>query len=242
MANTTTLESLAELLPPDSRERFFAIASKFRNVPEDDDHLQMLEAVGFMMQTMVGVPTQIADLLNSAPQQLSTEDSAHLHSEIAAVLTQSLDTPSYKDLRDTVDAIRQQEGRFRKKVDDLHASLNDAVKSLCGSRRIVAGLWTGLVGGVCAALLVGALIVWDNWPHNMKSRLQAAAMPDAWVALGNQGMLDYLEMDSPELGGDVGLYLIDGDVRAAFVEGGRGVIAVGIIDPDHPARMAGQNR
>lgn len=125
MADTSALESLAELIPAERRERFFRIAAKFRDVSEDDDHLQMLEAVGFMTLVMEKIPDRVAALLDGARTALGTEDAERLRAEVTEILTESLDTPSYKDLREAVRSIREQEHRFERKVDDLHKSLTD---------------------------------------------------------------------------------------------------------------------
>lgn len=60
-AMDTSIEAVAELLPPERRERFFALISRFENVPEDDEHLRILEAMGFLTLIMKAIPNEIAE-------------------------------------------------------------------------------------------------------------------------------------------------------------------------------------
>lgn len=230
VAEPSTLESLAELVPEEHRERFFAIARKFRTVPEDDDHLQMLEAVGFMMLVMDEVPARIAAILAGAKRQIGEEEGDQLRSEIVAALTESLDTPSYKDLRQTMASIRDNEDRFRRRVDDLHRSLSRTAKAVRGSTLALSGLWTGLVGGGTAAIAVAALITFAPELSSLSEDESTAKVSASWNALQKQGMLDFVEVDQPSLGGRVGVFTISGDVRAAFMEGDQGIVAVGLTD------------
>ena len=48
MADTSTLESISELLPVERRERFLQLVARFQSVPNDDEFLLILEAIGFM--------------------------------------------------------------------------------------------------------------------------------------------------------------------------------------------------
>jgi hypothetical protein len=223
MADTDTLESLAELLPPERRERFYAIASKFRDLPEDDDHLQMLEAVGFIMLVMKEVPGEIADMLRTARGGMDEAMATQLRSEFVEVLTQSLDTPSYKDLRETVLTIRDQENRFRLKVAALHKRLSEHERLLKRRNRMVPNFINGLTGGIVGAVVVAALFLFGA-PRIMPQK--QTPLPkglEPYAALHQRGLLDYIEMNHPPHG-EVGMFLIGGEVIDAFKEVGHGVV------------------
>ena len=231
MADTDALESLAELLPPDRRERFFAIASKFRALPEDDDHLQMLEAVGFIMLVMKEIPGEIAETLRAARGGMDESMAAQLRSEFVEVLTQSLDTPSYKDLRETVLTIRDQENRFRLKVDALLKRLSKSEGLLKQRTRLTPNFINGLTGGIVGAAIVAALILFGEPLIKPQKQIPLPDKLKPYAALYQRGQLDYFETNLPDFGGDVAIHLIGGEIVAAFKEEDYGVV---VRKPDRP--------
>ena len=230
MADIDTLESLAGLLPEKHREKFFKIASKFSTVPEDDDHLQMLEAVGYMMLVIDEVPARIAEILKDSQQRLGNEESTQLRTEIVAALTDSLDTPSYKDLREAVASIRDQDIRFRRQIDALYKSLGEARDAAKPAGRFLTGMWTGLVGGSIVACCMAALLLTLPEFDGVLDRKSTSKTEAAWRALHQQGMLNYIEMALPEFGGEFGVFSIKGDVQGAYMDGNQGVVAVRLKD------------
>ncbi|MEZ5326949.1 MAG: hypothetical protein R3F19_18015 [Verrucomicrobiales bacterium] len=224
MADTDALESLAELLPPDRRERFFAIASKFRDLPEDDDHLQMLEAVGFIMLVMKEIPGEIAEILRVARGGMDEAMAAQLRSEFVEVLTQSLDTPSYKELREAMLSIRDHENRFRLKVDALLKRLSESERSHKQRNRIAPNFIIALTGGIVAAAIVIVLVLFGA--PLIRPQKQTPPLPkklEPYAALLQRGQLNYIEVDHLNHG-EVGMFLIGGEVVDAFQEAGHGVI------------------
>jgi hypothetical protein len=223
MADTEALESLAEILPADRREQFFAFVSKFRSRPEDDDHFQLLEAIGFIMLVMKEIPDQIAGIIDQAQGKLGQSESEQLRSEIVAVLNESLDTPSYKDLRETMLAIRDHEARFRQKVDGLQKQLAKAEQAAKRTSSFGSILAVALAAGLASASIIAALIkfgmplVQPRNPFPMPEKLKP------YAALLERGQLDYFELETPERG-RAGMYLIGGGAKEAFIDGTHGIV------------------
>ena len=95
MANIDTLISVSSLLPEAQRERFLAMAASFQSVPEDDEYLQILEAIGFMSLLWKGVPGEVQKILEGANPVTET-----CHSVAAKVREAVIEAiPSYDDLK-----------------------------------------------------------------------------------------------------------------------------------------------
>jgi hypothetical protein len=95
MANIDTLISVSGLLPEAQRERFLAMAASFQSVPEDDEYLQILEAIGFMTLLWKEVPGEVQKILEGANPVTET-----CHSVGAMVREAVIEAiPSYDDLK-----------------------------------------------------------------------------------------------------------------------------------------------
>ena len=111
MAQTpcTTLERVAALLPPDDRQRFLLVVARFRNVPQDDEYLQVLEAIGFMTLLWKAVPNEIQKLLEGAnPAQDTAASIARL---VRDAVSEAI--PSQQDLRGIAQTMREHEAALR---------------------------------------------------------------------------------------------------------------------------------
>ncbi len=95
MSAINTLESIADLLSPDRRERFLRMVATFRTVPEDDEYLQMLEAIGFMTLLWKEVPQEIRSVLEGANPISETCES--VAAKVRDAVIESI--PSYEDLK-----------------------------------------------------------------------------------------------------------------------------------------------
>ena len=94
MANTQTLENIAKLLPQSEREQFLAMIAQFKTVPDDDEYLQILLAIGFMTMLWKEVPNEIREILEGANPITDT-----CHSVAKQVREAVIDAiPSYDDL------------------------------------------------------------------------------------------------------------------------------------------------
>ncbi len=95
MASTDTLQSVASLLPAGRRERFLGLCARFESVPEDDEYLQILEAIGFMTLLWKEVPKQVKVALEGANPVAETCQS--VAAKVREAVVESI--PSYDDLK-----------------------------------------------------------------------------------------------------------------------------------------------
>ena len=225
MSDTTALESLSDLLPAERREQFFKFVSKFRSRPEDDDHFQLLEAIGFIMLVMREIPEQIAGIIDQAQGKLGQSETEQLRSEIVAVLHESIDTPSYKDLRETVLSICDQEARFRQKVTDLQKQLARAETATRNNTTSTLSIAHGLLIALTSAALIAAVAIFGVPTIKPPGRPPMPEKLKPYAALLEQGQLDYFEMDLPDQG-RVSMFLVGRGVKEAFKDGDRGVVVI----------------
>ena len=95
MADTTHLEAFAGMLPDAQRERFLQLAVRFQSVPEDDEFLLILEAIGFFSLILKEIPTELSKLLEGAsPIQESHQGLCQL---VKQAVSETI--PSYEDLK-----------------------------------------------------------------------------------------------------------------------------------------------
>ena len=105
----TTLERVAALLPSDDRQRFLLVVARFRNIPQDDEYLQVLEAIGFMTLLWKSVPNEIQGLLEGAnPAQDTAASIARL---VRDAVSEAI--PSQQDLRGIAQTMREHEAALR---------------------------------------------------------------------------------------------------------------------------------
>jgi len=95
MADTSTLESISELLPVERRERFLRLVARFQSVPDDDEFLLILEAIGFMTLLYKEVPDEITKILAGANPINETHEG--LSKLVKEAVSESI--PSYDDLK-----------------------------------------------------------------------------------------------------------------------------------------------
>lgn len=94
MADTETLERIAKLLPQQQREQFFAMITRFKSVPDDDEYLQILQAIGFMTLLWKEVPNEVSKILEGANP---VNDTCHsIAKQIREAVVDAI--PSYEDL------------------------------------------------------------------------------------------------------------------------------------------------
>ncbi|MFT6238012.1 MAG: hypothetical protein ACJAQT_000081 [Akkermansiaceae bacterium] len=95
MANIDTLISISGLLPEAQRERFLAMAASFQSVPEDDEYLQILEAISFMTLLWKEVPGEVQKILEGANPV--TETCHSVGEKVREAVIEAI--PSYDDLK-----------------------------------------------------------------------------------------------------------------------------------------------
>lgn len=136
---TDTLEAVAKLLPADRRERFLSMMARFRNVPEDDEYLQVLEAIGFMTLLWKEVPDEVNSILKGASPV--PENSESLAAKISETIIGAI--PSYEDFRKMTVRLEKHELALRNLLREQ------------GKKRIQSGSWNEAAGHLLAALAVG---------------------------------------------------------------------------------------
>ena len=223
MADTTAFDSLAKKLPPDQRARFLAMSIQLRNLPPDDELVIALEALGFTALILKEIPAEISDVIGKVRSGLSDAQREGLRADIEEILKKSIDTPSYKDLRETIREMRVQHHKVRKETDEFTHALSNQRVWLRKRNAALPSLFLGLSAGLLSALLVlggQQALQQRSAPSKAVNQSQIASPPVA------QGLIDYFEADVPDLGGKVGMVLVGGDVLSAFQEGDRGVVVV----------------
>jgi len=137
MPDTKTLESVASMLPESRRERFLHMVARFQSVPEDDEYLQILEAIGFMALLLKEVPAEIAQLLEGASPIQETQ--LGLCKLVKEAVTESI--PSYDDLKRIADRYENHElaikqllhGQSQRKQQDRHSGFSLTTIFLLGA-------------------------------------------------------------------------------------------------------------
>ena len=145
IAATDTLERVAMLLEGDERERFYAMIARFRSVPEDDEYLQILEAIGFMTLIWSRVPTEVETILAGANPITESCQSVATHVEKAV----SGAIPSQEDLRQIVQSL----GEHELVLESAIRSIQPVHKTSSGSLPVVAAFLLGVV--VSLSLVIG---------------------------------------------------------------------------------------
>ena len=118
MSAADTLEKIADLLPEGRRERFLLMSARFKNVPEDDEYLQMLEAIGLMTLLWREVPEQIEQLLDKASPVGANHQ--QLRALIAESVTQSI--PTYDDLKRSTERLENLELSLKRLLGAINQS------------------------------------------------------------------------------------------------------------------------
>jgi hypothetical protein len=153
MASTETLQSVAALLPTERRERFLSLCARFESVPEDDEYLQILEAIGFMTLLWKEVPGEVSAILEGANPVSET-----CHSVAAKVREAVIESiPSYDDLKKISQRLESHELALKNTL----SRQNQPVDRAPG----LSGLW-GLfifVLGLVLGFHSSELIAWTGW-------------------------------------------------------------------------------
>ena len=145
-----TLESIADLLPPDRRERFLRMVATFRTVPEDDEFLQILEAIGFMTLLWKEVPQEIRGVLEGANPITETCESVAI--KVREAVIESI--PSYEDLKQISQRLESHDltlARLLSKDTSSHIGSAKQTQSRWSWLTFTAGLVLGILGSIFAS-------------------------------------------------------------------------------------------
>lgn len=130
MANTETLESIAEMLPAERRDRFLQMVARFQSVPDDDEFLLILEAIGFMTLLYKEVPDEIAKILTGVTPLHATNEG--LSQLVRESVTESI--PSYEDLKRAAERFENHElslKQFLQSSKTSHADNQNSIFLFC---------------------------------------------------------------------------------------------------------------
>ena len=215
MADTSAIDTLTAKLPPNLQPRFAAVSSEVRDRPPDDDLALALEVVGLAALTLGEVPGKISDAIGRIRLGLCDDPCT----EIETVLGLWLEESCYRRLQRTVQKVKDGHCRERSRPKALMKPFLFMCEWLTGPNALRRWLVFGLcTSAACVAVLLGARVSFSRpEPRPAKSALPPQI---------EQGMIGYHEAEIPEVGGKVGMILVDGDVLGAFKEGQRGVVVV----------------
>jgi len=136
MADVNHLEAVAAMLPEPQRERFLQMVVRFRSVPDDDEFLQILEAIGFISLVLKEIPMELQRILEGAsPIQ---ESQIGLCNLIKEAISDSI--PSYEDLK-----------RMAERLESHDIALAQMLRGEAPSKS--TSFFPGLIGGFVMLLL-----------------------------------------------------------------------------------------
>lgn len=152
MAETETLERIAGLLPHPQREQFLLMVTQFKSVPDDDEYLQILNAIGFMTLIWKEIPNEIRSILeNSNP----ITDTCHtVGKQIRDAVVEAI--PSYEDLKQISKRLEEHEVSLRRVLSN-RPELQPVRKP-----RSVFVFISGAVTGWLAFRYFPSLLTWLN--------------------------------------------------------------------------------
>jgi hypothetical protein len=202
--NRQPIQSVAEGLPPEERDKFQAIVQRIDDLPEEDEIYQIFQAFGCLAESVKKVPDEVSELLKNARSGLTDEQRDGLRDDMEAMFKKSIDTPSYKDLRELVRLMQVAHGKITREVQNLAEPLHRAGRP---HKMIVFSTVSGLLLGLINALLM-AFILTDK--IDLTPLAERPKSPMEWKG----GRISYREMDDPEFG-RIGVVRVVGEIVAA---------------------------
>ena len=200
----TALKVLADLLPEERREQFYATAAKFKDLPEDDEMLAVLELMGFITVALDRVPKEMSRMLERSRSGLTDEQRDGLRDDFEAMFKKSVDTPSYKDLLELVRQMQVAHGKITREVQNLAEPLHRAGRP---HKMMIFSNVSGLLLSVLNAVFLAFILT-----RNID---QAPVSDSDTLALFNSGRLTYTELETPEFG-KVGVVRVEGEILDAL--------------------------
>ena len=145
-AGSETLERVADLLPPEQRERLLRVALRFRHLPEEDEFLQVLEAIGLMTLVWSKIPREIHAILEGTKPVQPNLDfvSAQIRSAIQEAI------PSFGDLRQISQSLQNQQVALRRHLQSPVSSTSQG------------GWWRHFLLGLCTGLLAVVFLIYSK--------------------------------------------------------------------------------
>ena len=158
MADLAAIDRIADFLPDSERERFLRIVARLKDVPEDDEYLLVLEAIGFISLILKEIPDRVKDVLAaSAPADEggANGSSEYLLRRISEEIPKAVQLPNLEDLRLLFHEFATANASLREDIRNLDRRLGvpatRSKKSLAIASRWIAAAAFGM------ALAIGAL-------------------------------------------------------------------------------------
>ena len=208
MADTSALEAVAAILPPERRERFLTIAAKFEHLPEEDDHLQMLEATGFMLMAVKEVPERMVHLIAQMKTGISDEGLADLRDGIASDITRAIELPSLQELRAIAGKLHAGEDTLNRRaaavVKRLDCLARGTTRTMTIGSCVAAAVLAGILGGAISIFADGRM---RQEPGGTQSAFQSGALEFEVATISGYGEVGILTIGGELLysGSDAGM-------------------------------------
>ncbi len=148
-----SIDRIVDLLPVERREAFLALAARLQTLPEDDEILMVIEAMGFMSLILRNIPEQIHQIITAASSTGAPDTNAYLISELKQTVTEAINIPAYADMRQLAARWEEQHGLFKTSIHQLTQNLSPSRNSTSASLSFLSGILIG-VGVTLAAILL----------------------------------------------------------------------------------------
>ncbi len=226
MADISNLETIAKLLPADQREQFYLTIQKYRKVPQDDDHLVMLDAMGFIALFMSKLPTEISRLLEQA-EGLTDQQAKALGDQFSAILTSSLDVPNCRDMSDMTRAIKETYQKQQVESGKVRNNLRELTRIISKYSRVLPVISSSIITSMIT-LLVGAVAAYFLLPGLLDTPITVPKPLWPYVELVKENRLQHFDTEFlPQYSnGEVRVLTIKDRVIDAFANDGEAVIVL----------------
>ena len=232
MADTTVLQAVSSLLPPEHQDRFAEIVRYFEGLPEDDESVQLVTATGIVALTMSQIPAKLSVMLEQVHNGLTEDQAKALGDQFRVILTSSLDVPNYKDMSETTRAIRETYQKFHHESGQLRDSLGNMLHEVAKSRRLSPILACSFAASL-VSLAIGAVVAFFCLPKLLDKPITIPKHLWPYVELQREGRLYHFDGKLPNLTDkDVRIMKIKEGVLGAFREGDDAVIV--LEKPEQP--------
>ena len=155
MANTLIFDTLASdsRFAPELRERMRALSVQLQNLPQDDGLNLAIEALGFAALVFKDVPQEVAGVVQGMPSGLDDAQRQALKTDMTAIVDHAVNTPSFEDLRTTLEMMRTHQRKVRHETEGIMRLLGRTQRTLKRKQLWPPVLGLGLVAGIVSGLL-----------------------------------------------------------------------------------------
>jgi len=152
MANLQAMERIADALPDEQREAYLRVVARLREVPEDDEYLLVLEAIGFTSLILREIPQQVRDVLSAADGVGGAGSTEYLLRQIREELERVIQFPSYRDHKSQMEELTQARAGLCEDIRALTRNLESATPERGSGKSWIFGFVVGVVATVVVYL------------------------------------------------------------------------------------------